>query len=771
MPTREEALASPFYEEEVAILREIPDGEAYYDYVLKHIDLDRSNPKNSYYMFVHGKVDELDMSKPCAFTGSSNALPDIDVDFPTDYREKAIDYVRDKYGAEKVCQITTFGRYSGRSALKAVMRAESNIDHYTAGLITQHVPDEAAVSDQLEAMDEPSVIRWALESGNDELAEFCRIENDELIGDYADIFKKALRLEGTFQNKGKHAAGVIISSERISDICPMSLGSDGVRQAAMDMKALEKLGLVKFDFLGVDILNKIQEVMGTEILKVPLDDEDVWDTICSGNTKGIFQIENKLGRDWAEQLKPHNIEELAALVSIIRPGTLTAKHDDGRNMTKLYCDRKNGEVVPDTESNKVIDTYGVLIYQETLQKICSQLAAFTSADGIKMMKSVGKKNAKLLFSLEEQFTGGCKKVNRIDEKETKELFGNIKKSARYLFNKSHAVSYSYPAYWAAYIKTHKTLEFYKTWLTYSSSKMYPQEEVRALVMSARHDHIDILPPSCHYLDPHFFIQGESVVFGLTHIKGASLHEIEKLFDLMKTHGIMASVASYLTNILPNVNKRTVDALIGCGCFQYLQVSRAKLSHLYECICGKGGLTDKELAWINEREFTDIESALTSAARSKKDGGACATLSRINKVHNILERIRNPGREMHDLPSKIAATEEAAIGIPLSCSYMDTCLSDTNADTTCREAKHKPGKITLKVRVKEVKEHIIAKSGKTMGFITVSDDTAELDNLVVFSDKYETFGPLLFEGAMVGILGNSDNKGGKRSVIIDRVIEL
>ena len=435
MPTKEEAVASKFYAEEVAILRDIPDGQDYYDYVLKHVDLDRSNPKNSYVMFVHGKVDELDVTRPCVFTGRATALPDIDVDFPTDYREKAIDYVRTKYGTDRVCQITTFGRYSGRSALKAVMRAESSIDHQTANDITEFIPDEAAISDQLEAMDEPSVIRWALEFGDEKIQEFARFENDELVGDYADIFKKALRLEGTFQNQGKHAAGVIIASDVISDVSPMCLGSDGSRIAALDMGDLEKIGLVKFDFLGVDILNKIQEVMGIEILKVPLTDAAVWETICSGNTKGIFQIENKLGRDWAEELRPHNIEELAALVSIIRPGTLQARTKDGRNMTKLYCDRKNGEAIPDTESDKVIDTYGVLIYQESLLKIAKQLAGFNSADSIVLMKSVGKKDAKKLFSLEDKFLKGCGKVGIINNEGAKDLFNNIKASARYAFNK------------------------------------------------------------------------------------------------------------------------------------------------------------------------------------------------------------------------------------------------------------------------------------------------------------------------------------------------
>lgn len=209
-----EAEKSPFFVEEMGVVDSIPDGMDYYEYVLKHIQLDRSNPKNSYYMFIHDKVDTVDLSRPCNFTGRATALPDIDVDFPTDYREKAIDYVRAKYGADRVCQIVTFGRYSGRSALKAVMRADGSIDAETANLITRDIPDEAAISDQLEAMQDASVIGWALAHGKDEIKEFCRLEGDDLVGDYADIFKKALRLEGTFQNIGKHAAGVIISSEK-----------------------------------------------------------------------------------------------------------------------------------------------------------------------------------------------------------------------------------------------------------------------------------------------------------------------------------------------------------------------------------------------------------------------------------------------------------------------------------------------------------------------------------------------------------------------------
>jgi DNA polymerase III alpha subunit len=759
--------ATSFLLEEESLRDSLPDGKDYYEHIIKNVELDRSNSKNSYIMYLAGKVDKIDLTKPCAFTSRATTLPDIDVDFPTDYREKAIDYVRDKYGADKVCQITTFGRLSGRSAIKGVMRAIGGYDFETMGLVTEAIPDQAAVSDKMEESGDESIITWVLENpaAADKIkpnravstSEFCRLEDGVLVGDYADIFRMAIALEGTFQNQGKHAAGVIISSERVADVSPMCLSKDGVAIAAFDMAWLEKAGLVKFDFLGVDILNKIQEAYGPDIVNVPFTDEETWDVICSGNTKGCFQIENHLGRDWAKEIRPRNEEELSAVISVIRPGS----------SPKVYADRKNGiEPVEDNAINRVIDTYGVLVYQETLLNIAKKLAGFNSADSIKLMKSVGKKDAKLLFSLEAKFVAGCEKKGVISKEDAVKLFTDIKASARYLFNKSHGISYSYPCYWSAYIKAHKKLDFYKTWLKYSSHKLDPHEEVRNLVLSAKLDNVEILPPSCEYLTEGFFIKDDAVVFGLSHIKGVANRELEKLFSLMRTHGVRASLVTYLTEILPNVNKRTCEALINCGCFHYLGVSRAALLHYYECF---SDLSDKELTFFSDKSFESPAAALEAACGLKKEGGACATKGRVEKLKIILERLTNPGRILHDLPGKIAASEEAAIGITLSCSYMDACLAAGIADTTCKEImRGKPGKRTIFVRITEVKEHIIKSSDKKMAFLTVSDDTAEIDNLVCFADQYEQFGRFMFDGAMVAIYGEL---GKKKSFVIDRCTEL
>ena len=429
---------NPYYLEEMAVINAIPDGPAYYDHIIKNVEIDRSNPNNSYAMYIAGKVDIIDVTKPCTFVEGATSLPDIDTDFPTDYREIAIEYVKNKYGLSKVCQIATFGRLAGRSAIKAVLRAEGTYDYAIMNAITEKIPDEAAISDQLEEMDEPSIIMWVLENKPELVSDYCYLGPEgELSGDFADVFKEAIKLEGTLQNQGKHAAGLIIASEDIRDNAPLLRARDGSMIAAMDMGDLEKLGLVKFDFLGVDILNKIAAVMGVKILDIPLNDSETWDMIGEGRTKGCFQIESHLGRGWAKELKPRNIEDTAALVAIIRPGTLLAKSEDGRSMTKVFCDRKNGleELSPEDPLTGVNETFNVIIYQETILKIARELAGFNSADAIKLMKSVGKKDAKLLFSLEDKFLKGCHATGRISDASAKHIFEQIKKSARYAFNK------------------------------------------------------------------------------------------------------------------------------------------------------------------------------------------------------------------------------------------------------------------------------------------------------------------------------------------------
>lgn len=331
---------------------------------------------------------------------------------------------------------------------------------------------------------------------------------------------------------------------------------------------------------------------------------------------------------------------------------------------------------------------------------------------------------------------------------------------------SHAVSYAYLGYWSAFTKRSKPLEFYREWLETSDHKLDPHAEVKNLVLSARMDDYEIEPPSVKYLTKGFFIKDGRVYFGLSHIKGSSSKELDKLFVLLTEHGVVLSIPSLLFDVLPHINKRTCEALINSGAFGYLGTSRAKLLHWYTC---SNMFTAKELEFFGNKSFQSFEDAILSSAKLKKEGGCVSTSARLLKVEQIVEMVLNPGRSLEDTPARIAALEEDLMGIPLSCSYMDACLAAGTADATCRDFKRgRTGRMSLNVRIKEVKEHVLKDDAK-MAFVTAEDDSGELDNIVLFKDEYKKFGGLLYPGAFVALFGEKSKT--KNSLVVSRVVEL
>jgi len=251
-----------FFDQEYKIILGMDKGVEYYLYLINNIEINR-NSKNSYFLWVCDKVDDIDFNKPVVFNHGNYALPDIDVDFPPDWREKVIQYLKDKYGSHRVCQMLTFGRLAGRSILKEVLRVNEACSFDEMNEITSRIPNEAAISDLLENMDNPSVIRWALEYDRDSLADYCYLDDDDnLVGEYSKIFEQAMRMEGIFKTQGKHAAGLVIASDPLDEVCPMVKASRSEEKiAGMEMGDLEAIGCVKFDILGVNLLKKISETV------------------------------------------------------------------------------------------------------------------------------------------------------------------------------------------------------------------------------------------------------------------------------------------------------------------------------------------------------------------------------------------------------------------------------------------------------------------------------------------------------------------------------
>ncbi len=260
-----------FLEHECSIVLSMPNGVIYYNYIIKNKSISSENTINSYIMWIYGIVDRIDNKHPIKSVPARIQMPDIDVDVPIDKRENIIEYIKQTYGVDKVSQMITFNTMKGRGALKDVLRVYGNISFDEMNKITKSIPDESKIADDLQEMKdetgEASIIRWSLENQPDKLKEWCYIDdNNELQGPLAKRFEQAIRLEGTKSNQSKHAAGIAISSEPLNTICPMVYDSKNDQMiAGMEMQDLEALGVIKFDILGIAMLDKIMTIQ--DILK------------------------------------------------------------------------------------------------------------------------------------------------------------------------------------------------------------------------------------------------------------------------------------------------------------------------------------------------------------------------------------------------------------------------------------------------------------------------------------------------------------------------
>jgi len=366
-------------------------------------------------------------------------LPDIDMDVPSEHRDEIIQYIKDKYGAEKIGQICTFGSLMGRSALKEVLRIEDAASFGEMNEMTEWIPDQAQIADELEATGEESIIRWALTNRASKLEKWCTLNSDgTLDGPYAEYFAKAIAIEGTHKSQGKHAAGVIISSEVLAECCPMVRHKEGDVVSGFEMNDLESLGLVKFDILGLSLLTKLMAIKdhlpeGKDMND--LEDPETWYRLSDGDVKGVFQLE--LQKRWTKKLRPENIHHLAALVSIIRPG-VTESMEDGKSMTQHYIDRKNGDMeVPSI--HPIVDaalktTYNVIVYQENAMLLAKEIAGFNLEQADDLRNAIGKKLTDVMAKVKIEFMDGVKEAGIVDEETSVKIFDWIEKSQRYSFN-------------------------------------------------------------------------------------------------------------------------------------------------------------------------------------------------------------------------------------------------------------------------------------------------------------------------------------------------
>jgi DNA polymerase-3 subunit alpha len=482
------------------------------------------------------------------------SMPDIDVDFCKDKRPRVIAYVAEKYGKDHVAQIITFGTMAARAAMRDVARV-LDFPYAEADRLAKLVPEgpKVTIDDALKC--EP------------QLKELY--DGDTRVRELLDV---ARRLEGLSRHASTHAAGVVIAPEPLTNYTPLYRNpADESVTTQFDMGSVEKMGLIKFDFLGLKTLTIIEKTVehiregGTEfsVRDIPLDDRETYRLLSSGQTTGVFQLESSGMRDILVKMSPNRFEDLIALVALYRPGPL------GSGMIDDFIKRKKGKVPVRYELpqlKEILDeTYGVILYQEQVMSIAGRLANFSMGQADVLRKAMGKKKPEEMEKQKEAFIKGAT-ANGIAQKKALKIFNDMAYFAEYGFNKSHSAAYALIAYQTAYLKAHYPVEFMAATL---SADLDNTDKIVKSINECRNMSIGILPPDINLCGREFRVSGGSVRFGLGAVKGAGASAIESILATRKEQRF-ASLEDFLKRIdTKKVNKRVLESLAKAGAFDTL----------------------------------------------------------------------------------------------------------------------------------------------------------------------------------------------------------
>jgi len=507
------------------------------------------------------------------------SMPDIDVDFCINGREHVFRYVVDKYGGgERVAQIITFGKLKTRAVIRDVGRA-LDIPLHEVDSIAKMVPDVLNISLDEALRQEPRLKE--LTKQKPEVAELIQISRI---------------LEGLPRHASTHAAGVVIGDKPLVDYLPLYKGKKDEIVTQFDMKIVEKIGLVKFDFLGLRNLTVIANTLNliTHQGKEPPDMDNIKDDdpatyalLCSGDTTGVFQLESSGMKDLLTRLRPECFDEVIALVALYRPGPL----DSG--MVTDFVQRKHGRkevnyLVPELEPI-LKETYGVIVYQEQVMKIAGDLAKYSMSEADDLRKAMGKKIVEIMAKHQERFVSGAEE-NNIPSKKAAEIFGLISKFGGYGFNKSHSAAYALIAYQTAYLKAHFPVEFMAALL---SSEMHSSDGVVKYISECKSHHISILPPDINESGKEFVVSGSKIRFGLAAVKNVGEGAIDSILEY-RAEQPFSSIFDFCERVdLRKVNKRVLESLIKSGAFDTLGLKRSQLFAGLEDILEYGQRVQRE----------------------------------------------------------------------------------------------------------------------------------------------------------------------------------
>ncbi|MCB0407614.1 MAG: DNA polymerase III subunit alpha [Bdellovibrionales bacterium] len=659
------------------------------------------------------------------------SMPDFDIDFCQENRGRVIDYVTEKYGQDSVSQIITYGKLQARAAIRDVGRV-LGMTFSEVDIVAKLMPEKLGITLD-EAIEMEPRIREMMET-------------DPKIQTLMDL---ARNIEGLVRHAGIHAAGVIIAEGNLVDHAPLYRGVEGENVVQYDMKHSEKIGLIKFDFLGLktlthinDALKLIEKNRNKKITtnEISLKDAGIYSIMAKGDTAGIFQFEGDGITDLIKKAKPSEFEDIVALNALYRPGPM--------DMIPSYLDRKHGKVAIDyifPELEPILkETYGIVIYQEHVQLIAAKIASYSLGEADMLRRAMGKKIAEEMAKQKSRFLSGAKK-NGYDEEKSEKLFETMAEFAKYGFNKSHAAAYCVIAAQTAWLKNYYPVEFFAALL---STEMNDTDKVVKYVKDAQKHNIHVQSPHINHSEFKFNVKGDEIFFSLGAIKGVGRSAVEAILEAreLKPNQAFESLEDFFKSIdLRRVNKKTIESLIKAGAFDGFGFNRAELMDGYP-------------------QFIE------RADRIRKDNemGQVSLFSldeKVSEQENVHLEKKSPWRRSYRL-----AAEKEVLGFYLSDHPLKGLEALTQiwstGDVEHLLEKENKSRVEIVGLISSMRE-IITKKGTRMAFASFEDLTGSVE-LIVFPDAFKDFELVLKSEEALIVSGSLEKEQDSLKIFVDEV---
>ena len=665
------------------------------------------------------------------------SLPDIDIDFCYERRDEVINYVRQKYGVENVAQIITFGTMLAKGVIRDVARV-MGFPYQDADKIAKLVPNDLNITLAKAIEQEPELMQL--------------YKNDKRVTQLIDT---AAVLEGVTRHASTHAAGVVISEKGLSNYIPLFKSSDNQISTGYPMSSLEKIGLLKMDFLGLKTLTVIDQAVKiirrtqskeVDIGGLSLDDKKTYQLLQKAESLGVFQVESHGMRDLLRKLKPTAFEDLIALLALYRPGPI------GSGMVDDFISRKHGRmrVKYDHPLLETIlkDTHGIILYQEQVMQIVNTLAGFTLSQADLLRRAISKKNPEVIQQQRQHFVEGCQK-NNIDRRISDKVFSLIEFFSNYGFNKSHSAAYALISFRTAYLKAHFPVEFMAALLT---SERDNTDKVAQYIEECRHMGIDILPPDANESFANFTVVKNSIRFGLAAVKNIGAGAIDSIVRVRKEHGNFNSIYDFTEHVdLRLVNRKVVESLIKCGAMDSFKLKRSQMMTMLDHALDVASVLQKDRLSGQYSLFDDFK------ADDKFK-------SHFQKVPDIKEWPE----------PQLLAFEKELLGFYISshplARYEKSLKLYTTSTTKTLNQVNDGNEVSLGGIITKVRYTFTKKTGEKMAILRLEDLSGTID-VLVFPRSFKTAEKNIAEDAMVFVKGRANLREDTPKIIAEEILPL